>query len=143
MADAIGRSVAIRGPIDIVLSCCAEFPEALNEGLSWYALTIAFEHLPRYFQSQKSMTSGPRGLAEICEAAKARWFLPYAHGFAGLGKDPSSPESRDDETQLRSAVSEALAERKVATEILAWNPGDRMIWRKGRPVIQSFPDVSE
>jgi len=141
-ADPIRRSVSERGPIDIVLSCCHRFPEAINGGLPEYVLAVPFEYLPGYFRSAKSITSGPRGLAEICEAAKARWFLPYAHGFAGLGRDPSGSESEHSESRLCAAVARALSDRKVSTEVLAWSPGDRMIWKSGHPVIEALTEVS-
>ena len=136
MTDAIRRSVATRGPIDIVLSCCDEFPEAINPGLPHYLLTIPFDHLRRYARRRASITSGPRGLAEICEAAQARWFLPYAHGFDALGKEPISGENTTSEAELAAAVARALAERGAGTEVLGWSPGDYMVWKNNRPVIR-------
>ena len=78
--DAIARSVAKRGPIDIVLSCCHGFPEGINTGLAHYALALPFSRLEEiHRQSRKGhremMTLGPSGVAEACRAAGARYFL--------------------------------------------------------------------
>lgn len=136
MAQAIARSVAERGPIDLVLSCCYEFPEAINLGLPGYLLTLPFDDVRRYAQERGSMTSGPTGLAEICEAAQARWFAPYAHGFSGLGQSPRSNEGSMSESAIVAEVAGALSARGVATEIVAWTPGDRIEWRDRRPHVR-------
>lgn len=122
--EALRRSVARFGPVDVLLACCATFPEVLNQGLPSYMFTQPFETIVRTHRERvgggrsPSITFGPRGVAEACRAAGARWFLPYAHGFAGLGSVPRS-EHGD-----LLAVERALRELDVPTRVVDWRPGD-------------------
>jgi L-ascorbate metabolism protein UlaG (beta-lactamase superfamily) len=127
--ETISRSVAKRGPIDIVLSCCHDFPEGINFGLAHYALALPFSRLEEIHRDskkgrQETMTLGPRGVAEACRVAEARYFLPYAHGFCGLGRDPVSAESGGTESGLLADVAKALEAQGGTTTILSWKPGD-------------------
>lgn len=137
MVEALGRSVAEKGPIDVLMSCCLEFPEAINPGLPMYAFTVPFEELRRRWPKRASMTSGPGGLAEVCAVSGARWFLPYAHGFSGLGRDPVSEEGRLSESAAVAAVRAALVSRGVGTQVIEWLPGDALRWRDGAPRVVS------
>jgi L-ascorbate metabolism protein UlaG (beta-lactamase superfamily) len=127
--EAISRSAAKRGPIDIVLSCCHAFPEGINVGLAPYALALPFSRLEEIHRESKKghremMTLGPSGVAEACRVAGARYFLPYAHGFGGLGRDPVSTKSGITEKALLADVTKALKAQGGATTILSWKPGD-------------------
>src|SRR5262249_18826210 len=121
------RSVAQRGPIDIVMSCCFEFLEGWNHGLPHYFLTIPFAELRRMFVDRErrgSMTLGAAGVAAACKAPRAPYFLPYAHGFRGIAKPPQSAEGgKQSEEQALLWIREQLA--GTATEVLSWLPGDR------------------
>lgn len=137
MVEAIRRSVDQRGPIDVLMSCCYEFPEAINLGLPDYVLTVPFDELrTRWHGKRASMTNGPDGVAAACEAAGARFFLPYAHGFSGLGQPPMSEEGSGGERAATDAVRQAIAARELATAVIDWVPGDVMRWRDGRPYIE-------
>jgi L-ascorbate metabolism protein UlaG (beta-lactamase superfamily) len=127
--EVVAGSVARRGPLDVVLSCCGRFPEGINLGLPRYALALPFSRLEEIFRESaagraKSMTLGPEGVAEACRVARARYFLPYAHGFSGLGRDPLSAEGPGRESDVVSRVVEGLAARGGTTQVLSWLPGD-------------------
>src|SRR4029077_1670492 len=83
VVTAIERSVAERGPVDCVASCALPFPEVVNSGLPDYAFVVPFDLLANALANPNppSMTAGPDGVADACVAARARWYLPYAHGF--------------------------------------------------------------
>jgi L-ascorbate metabolism protein UlaG (beta-lactamase superfamily) len=117
-----------RGPVDVLLSCCVEFAEGINAGLPEFLLTIPFADLRAIADDQRrgverSVTAGPRGVAEACAAARATWFLPYAHGFSGLDADPPH------EGEAVRAVREQLAARGAPTRVHAWRPGDSFLPR--------------
>lgn len=121
MLAVIEDSTRRRGPVDLVLSNCRPFAEALNPGLPEYAFALPFERLEQAHRDQKagracSITLGPEGVARACRAAGARYFLPYAHGFHGLGVKVD--EATND------ALRTAWREHRVAAELVAWNPGD-------------------
>ncbi len=136
MIDVLARSAREHGPIDVVMSCCLEFPEMLNPGLPHYAFALPFDELRARRATRGSMTSGPRGLAAACKAAGARWFLPYAHGFRGLGLPPVSVESGTSEAEAVGQIRDELARTGGATEVIEWNPGDVLRWRDGRPRVE-------
>jgi L-ascorbate metabolism protein UlaG (beta-lactamase superfamily) len=128
--DAIQCSVARYGPVDVLLSCCFEFPEAINLGLPDYFVTVPFDQLRRIHVAQSAgkarpITLGPRGVARACAIAQARYFLPYAHGFRGIGEDPASAEggAQRESAQLLQ-VGRHLAELGGTTELVSWRPGD-------------------
>ena len=121
----------MRGSADVLVSCCYEFAEGITAGLDHYMLSLPFSQLEAIHQAQRagleiSTTLGPEGIAEACEIARARYFLPYAHGFHGLGKDPVSPEQqgRVKESEILTRVAKALRTRNVRTEVVGWKPGD-------------------
>jgi L-ascorbate metabolism protein UlaG (beta-lactamase superfamily) len=126
--EVVERSVAELGPVDALLSCAGEFPEAINRGLAHYILALPFErlvgiHRKRRVASASSMTLGPNGVAEACRIARARYFLPYAHGFSGIATSPRG-ESGPGEAGLFSDVTGALARSRAATRAVEWKPGD-------------------
>ena len=118
MIPVIERITAGRGPVDCVASCALPFAEGVNPGLPEFALVLPFEFLATAFATpaRPSITAGPRGVADACVAARARWYLPYAHGFDGLVC--SSKDAIVDD------VASALAARRAATSVVRWNPGD-------------------
>jgi L-ascorbate metabolism protein UlaG (beta-lactamase superfamily) len=136
MQEAIRRSVEKRGPIDVIMSCCMEFREGDNPGLAHYLMTVPFAHVARVVREASSTTLGPGGLAEVCEIARARYFMPYAHGFKGVGKEPRSTEGYLTEAEALDQLREQLALRRTATEVVAWNPGDFMTLDRGDLVVQ-------
>jgi hypothetical protein len=81
---------------------------------------LPFEFLEASFAAptRPSVTGGPSGVADACVAARARWFLPYAHGFDGLAS--ASKDAIVDE------VASALAARRAATSVVALEPGGRV-----------------
>jgi hypothetical protein len=135
MSQVIKDSVEAQGPVDFVLSCCYEFPEVINEGLPHYLFTLPFEELSGYLNTRASITAGPSGVADVCDAAQARWFLPYAHGFHGVGKPAPSLGGGMSETVALAALERELTARRVATKILRWNPGDHLTWGRKGPQI--------
>jgi hypothetical protein len=128
--EVVERSVAQRGPVDVLLSCCLSFPEAINDGLPHYAFALPFSRLEQIYRDRKHgkkqfMTLGVDGVAEACRISGARWFLPYAHGFSGLGRDPRSEEGEGmAEKTTMAALCEALRRRGTATVVGSWKPGD-------------------
>ena len=66
-------------------------------------------------------------MAAVCEAAAARYFLPYAHGFEGFGKrisDVGWGLREPSEAALVGRVRSALQKRGCPTIALDWNCGD-------------------
>lgn len=127
MVDVVRASVSRRGPIDVVISEVGEFPESVNPGLPHYAFTLPFAYLEEVWRKRalRSITLGPAGLADLCRSAGARYFLPYAHGFKGIGRNPRSGETGADE--LRALATLALG----PTQCLAWLPGDVATFHDG------------
>jgi hypothetical protein len=126
MIDVLERSVAERGPLDVLLSCCFSFPEGYNPGLPIYFLTVPLEHLRDFYlhpEARGSMTLGTSGLVRACQVSRCRYFLPYAHGFQGLFRSPKSAEGgRQIEQEVLGAIQEGLGES--STQVLSWHPGD-------------------
>ncbi|MDB6083138.1 MAG: metallo-beta-lactamase family protein [Gammaproteobacteria bacterium] len=130
MRDVIAASVASDGGVDVLLSCCESFPEGINEGLPDYVLTLPFETLRVMFTERQegrwhSMTAGVGGVADLCAVARARFYLPYAHGFAGLGVDPGATGAPGyGEGLILHALRGALVRAGAPTEVVSWSPGD-------------------
>jgi L-ascorbate metabolism protein UlaG (beta-lactamase superfamily) len=121
MVEVVRASVERRGPVNAILANCRSFPEAINRGLPHYFLTLPFCRLQSIYRSaktrpMKSITLGGDGIAAACGAAKARYFLPYAHMFAGLGQDVDGEAAQE--------VINALSRSEVDSKVLAWSPGD-------------------
>ncbi len=128
MLDVVRQSVAERGPPDVVLSNCRAFPEIINVGLPHYVLAVPFDRARAMFldrgRNVASMTLGEPGVAEVCAAARARYFLPYAHMFAGLGVHVDG--------QALEGVQRGVDQLGGNTQAVAWNPGDVARFGKGR-----------
>ncbi|WP_438016894.1 MBL fold metallo-hydrolase [Sorangium sp. So ce315] len=133
MLDVVRASVARRGPVDVVLSCLRRlYCPFVEEGLPHYWATLPFGQLQALHGELEagrlpSATVGPEGVVEICKAAGARYFLPYANGFAGVGREipdigwGNGEPSEADRLRFMRAAFEADAAR---TEVVAWSPGD-------------------
>jgi L-ascorbate metabolism protein UlaG (beta-lactamase superfamily) len=140
ICPSLEASVKRRGPVDFLLSNCRMFPEGINLGLPHYALALPFERLQQIFAERArgqalSMTFGPRGIADACAAAQARYFLPYAHGFRGIGVDPTddSPEA----SQL-ARVDEELRHRSAGTRVAGWYPGSSVALISGSMTLRHW-----
>ncbi|MDC0708258.1 MBL fold metallo-hydrolase [Stigmatella sp. ncwal1] len=146
MVDVLRESVRRRGPVDAVVSCLREFDSPFFGGLIMYFASLPFSRLQElYAQHQEgrlpSITAGPEGVAAVCEAASARYFLPYAHGFAGFGKrisDVGWGLSEPSEAELVGRVRSALRERGCPTLALDWNCGDLLRLTRGAASVQPY-----
>ncbi len=129
--ESLRRSVERKGPVDVLLSCCAAFPEVINAGLRSYLFTQPFDAIARTHASRRhgrpspAITFGPEGVARACDAAQARSFMPYAHGFAGLGVAPQR------EAMEVARVEAALSDAGVSTRLVRWVPGDTVQLQQG------------
>lgn len=108
------------GPVDAILSNLRPIqmgaPLAITGGSYWLSLSV--EQMRRFESTTRDViTLGPDGVAEICAAANARFFLPYAHWWSPLGTSPD-----DGGLLLRLAAS--LRSRAAATTIVDWSIGD-------------------
>lgn len=124
---AVSDSCSRDGPVDFVLSCYSEFPEMINPGLPEFIFTVPFDALRSEYRRRaagihpKSITLGMQGLVDVCRAAQARYFLPYAQGFSGLGRNPLINGSEQQEMQRLRAL---LRAENVSTQVLDWCPGE-------------------
>jgi L-ascorbate metabolism protein UlaG (beta-lactamase superfamily) len=139
-SDPLGAALSVaemsakNGPVDVVLSCALGFPEVINDGLPHYILSLPFSYVRETFLAQqrghvKHMTMGTRGLAEVCEAAKAKYYLPYAHGFSGMHQIPQN------EDVVMRALSQELGHIKARTQSVDWLPGDFATFHQGQITI--------
>jgi len=140
MVDVVRRSVAERGPVDVVLSNCRAFPDVINEGLAHYSFALPFDRVRSTFLEHEQgrvalMTLGEDGVAEVCAAARARYFLPYAHMFPGLGANADGGTV--------AGVRGALERRGVRTEVCPWSPGDTARFEGGYLWIERAPTGTE
>lgn len=143
MLDVVRRSAADRGPVDVVLSCLRTFACPFFGGLATYWPTLSFERLRELWQAHErgalpSTTAGPEGVAEICRACDARYFLPYAHGFAGAGveiDDIGWGTGEAGERAVLTRLIEALGDG-ASTRVVAWRPGDGARLRDGELVVE-------
>lgn len=139
MVDAVRKSHVARGPVDVVLSCLREFASPFFGGLFMYWATLPFARLQELHaqlgsRSLPATTAGPEGAAELCQAAHARYYFPYANGFAGPGApitDVGWGYGEPSEAVLVDKVSAALARRRAKTAVRNWNPGDSAAIRRG------------
>jgi hypothetical protein len=111
------------GATDFVLSNLRRFYVGVKRsspfyitGLGHYWLALAPDQMAHFDRlGPQLLTLGPEGVSEFCKAARARYFLPYAHWWHSCGV-PVSREAQD--------VAELAAHLGNATEILAWTVGD-------------------
>ncbi len=128
-----------RGPVDAVLLCVRAFPGPFFGGLSRDWLPLRFDDLRAHHRLYRrgrlaSTTAGPAGIAAICAAAGARYFLPYADGFEGVGKpisDVSWGEGEPSEAAISADIAARIARRRTLTKTLSWRPGDAAFFDGG------------
>ena len=140
MAAVLRESARRRGPIDVVLSCLRDVDSPFHEGLPNYVYTLPFERVRELYRQRKAgampnTTAGVDGVLDICEAAGARYFLPYANGFMGVGRDITDigwgfgePTEEDRLEHLRAG----FARKPGGAVTLSWNAGDVARFHEGR-----------
>jgi L-ascorbate metabolism protein UlaG (beta-lactamase superfamily) len=132
MSKVLAESCRRRGPVDVVLSCQREFESPFFGGLHHYWAALPWERLLELYHDYqqhrlKSTTAGAEGAVELCAAAQARYFLPYANGFEGVGKpitDIGWGLGEPSEAHRNAFMRELLGRQGLATQVLDWNPGD-------------------
>jgi L-ascorbate metabolism protein UlaG (beta-lactamase superfamily) len=137
MLDAISASVDKRGPADVVLSCLREFPSPFFNAQPDYWAALPFSQLAELFAKHRagrlpSTTAGPEGVAELCAAASARYFLPYAHGFRDLGVDITHIGWGHGDEPSERDTTHRLAARLAHTAALDWRVGDIAAFADGQ-----------
>ncbi|WP_375760339.1 MBL fold metallo-hydrolase [Corallococcus exercitus] len=148
MAEAVARSREAHGPVDVVLACQREFLAPFFGGLSHYWAALPWARLRGLYADHqagrlRSSTAGPAGVAELCALAGARYFLPYANGFEGVGRaisDVGWGEGEPSEAACNARVREQLARRGATTEVVDWKPGDVARFARGRLVLERGPE---
>jgi L-ascorbate metabolism protein UlaG (beta-lactamase superfamily) len=135
MEDVVAESVRRRGPVDIVLACMREFASPFFGGLSSYWGPVPFARLQAMYRSHQkgrlpNTTAGPSGAARLCAIAKAKYFLPYANGFDGFGKEVADigwGYHEPSEPSQRRRMAGELKRIGAATKIVPWLHGDAML----------------
>ncbi|HEX4925661.1 MAG TPA: MBL fold metallo-hydrolase [Bdellovibrionales bacterium] len=146
MVPVIEESVRKRGPFDLVMCCLREFHSPFFGGLATYWATLPIEGLRALWRQFKERrlpltTAGPKDAAEVMRVAKARYFLPYAHGFEKAGvpiSDVSWGAGDPSETEMVKRMASHL---KFDTKCPDWNCGDRAAFRGGQLVIDRYRDL--
>jgi Beta-lactamase superfamily domain len=141
--DAMGKMAEVAayvqkkfGTIDFLLSNLREFclfsPCYITGGSYW--LSLSSEQM-RNFPSMKNhcITLGVEGVAEIAQIVNARYFLPYAHWWNGLGK-----QGGQEELDTLSRLEQTMKDLGCPTTIVPWKIGDGYV-SKG---VKKF-DISE
>jgi len=117
------------GPVDLLISCCAGVTEGFNDGLVAYSMTLPLEQLGAVHRRAKQgldiplTTSGIQDIAELCAISGSRYFLPYAHGFSGLGV-PLSINYQLTEDAVLGQLHDALRQRGTPTQVIPWKVGE-------------------
>jgi hypothetical protein len=115
-------------------------------GLSPYWTTVPFSSLKMLYElllkdELPSVTAGPEGIAKGCVASKAKYFLPYANGFQGIGRkieDVGWGGNDPSEESLLKEISSNIGTLKGATTICEWNPGDHVVFENGHLKVIPF-----
>ncbi|MDC0668585.1 MBL fold metallo-hydrolase [Nannocystis radixulma] len=126
------RAVAERvrervGPIDMVLSnlrsFCVFSPLYIDGGMYWTTLSPAQkERLPS--MGSHLLTLAPSGVAEVCAAVDAAFYLPYAHWWGEPGSVPGVHGAPETEGVLLGELDGHLRAVGARTRIIAWGIGD-------------------
>jgi hypothetical protein len=132
MSQVLRASASKRGPADVVLSCLRLFPSPFFGGLETYWAALPFSRLEQLYRTFRSgglpsTTAGPAGVADACVAAQARFFLPYAHGFEGVGKSIRDVDwnlGGPSEDSMVAALKRELDARGGETRTVRWVAGD-------------------
>jgi hypothetical protein len=140
MAEVMALSCAKRGPLDLLLSCTRDFASPFFDGLPHFWSCLPLRQLRGLYALSRdgrlpATVAGLDGLVEICAAARARYFAPYAQGFFGLRAAIADIDWGDghgpSEKSQAVTLHKRLGERQVATKILRWNPGDAVRFSRG------------
>lgn len=135
MEDVFARSRRSRGPVDFVASSTRDLHCPFFGGLHHYWAALPFSELTRLWNRGggsrvPSTTAGVDGIARLCELASARFYLPYANGFAGVGRpiaDVGWGLGEEAEPALLEALAARLSSQGTGTAIISWVPGDGVI----------------
>ena len=129
-----------RGPVDVVLSCLRRFACPFFGGLDHYWAALPLDRLAELYREYRaeqlpSTTAGIEGTVALCAAAGARYFLPYANGFAGPGRpvpDIGWGAGEPSEAEALSRLAEGLTRTGCTTLAKPWTPGETMSFSSGR-----------
>jgi hypothetical protein len=133
VVDVAAQTRRERGPVDVVMSCLRRFPSPFFGGLARYFACLPFDELESLFRRYEAgvheeTTAGIEGAARACAAAGARFFLPYAHGFEGVGApitDVGWGAGEASEATLLGELAGALRAVGASTRVAAWTVGAR------------------
>lgn len=131
-ASAVLESVRRHGPPDVLLSCLRSFACPFFGGLPLYWATLPFARLEELFalhdrSALPSTTAGTEGIAALCAEAGIPRFMPYAHGFEGIGApigDIGWGEGEPSEADAASDLQARLEKLGAPTKVLRWNTGE-------------------
>jgi len=136
MADVLRTVEKDLGPCDFLLACMRDFRSPFEiGGLFSYFSVLRFDQLeklwPIYLKGDLLPTTAglkSGGIADLCEASKAKIFLPYAEGFPGIGKcvpaGPFGPSMKNSESEGIAILRSQLGKRNCFTRAELWSPGD-------------------
>ena len=128
-----------RGRVNVVLACQREFASPFFAGLEYFWAALPYARL-RELQKAHARgalpltTGGARGAALACAAADARFFMPYANGYAGPGQvitDIGWGGGRQSEAECNASMRAELHRRGAPTLVHDWCPGDAALFDKG------------
>lgn len=143
MVEVAERSLAKRGPVDVVLACLRQFSGPFYRGLATDWAALPYGELRVQHEAYRSgclapTTSGPRGVAEVCAAVQARWFMPYASGFEGVGVpigDIGWGEGEGSESAALARLADEIRRAGAPTRIVPWLTGARASLAGGNLVV--------
>lgn len=134
IADAAADSRRKHGAVDFLLSCCRDVSGGpFYGGLPEWWLSVPYDELVAQHRRMcelgrlDGVLPGVEGIAELCAASGARYFLPTANGFQGLGcpiTDVGWGDGEPSEVEVLAGLREVLQDRQLDTEVVAWNCGD-------------------
>jgi L-ascorbate metabolism protein UlaG (beta-lactamase superfamily) len=135
MEEVFARSYGVRGPVDFVASSSRELHCPFFGGLHHYWAALPFAELTRLWNERgergvPSTTAGVEGIARLCGIAGARSYLPYANGFAGVGRpiaDVGWGLGEASEPALLEALSVCMSTQRTRTDIMPWVPGEGVV----------------
>ena len=139
MVDVVAESCARDGAPDFLLTSLPRFYCPFFMGLPHYFLSLPFDCLARLHERYRahrlpSVTPGPDGVVDICQAAQARYYLPYGNGFAGIGRpiaDVGMQMGEPSEAQIARYLTDRFASDGLHTRVIEWNCGDYIAMHRG------------
>ncbi|MEX1364812.1 MAG: MBL fold metallo-hydrolase [Nannocystaceae bacterium] len=135
MEEVFEASTRRHGPADFVASSARDLLCPFFGGLHHYWAALPFAELTRLWNQDggrtiPSTTAGVEGIARLCAIAGAQAYLPYANGFAGVGRpihDVGWGLGEAAESALLEALASRLSAQGTRTGIVPWVPGDTMV----------------